>query len=95
MACVSVKFKDKKPSIDEIKNIWKEFKKAKIVIQTRTVGKAKMYKLNLENPVVEKFIDFYWTVVDSVVRKELDIKEEKTEHRVSEPVAMPVSAKSI
>lgn len=53
-----------------LKKIWKEFREKKIVTQTRNVGKAKMYKLNLKNPIVEKFIDFYWAVVDSVVRKE-------------------------
>ncbi len=76
-----------------LKSIWKEFKQKKIVIQTRNVGKAKMYKLNLKNPVVEKFIDFYWTVVESVVKKDLKIKEEKVEH--TGPIALPASAKSI
>jgi len=52
-----------------LKSIWKEFRQKKIVIQTRTVGKAKMYKLNLTNPVVEKFIDFYWAVIGAVVKK--------------------------
>lgn len=59
-----------------LKKIWKKFRQKKIVIQTRTVGKAKMYRLNLKNPVVDRFIDFYWAVVDSVVRRENDIKEE-------------------
>src|SRR3989339_231680 len=59
-----------------LKQIWKEFKEKKIVVQTRAVGKAKMYRLNLKNSVVIKFIDYYWAVVDSVVRKKLDIKEE-------------------
>ncbi|MBI3034955.1 hypothetical protein HYY71_01405 [Candidatus Woesearchaeota archaeon] len=52
-----------------LKEIWKEFKEKKIVVQTRAVGKAKMYRLNLKNPVVNKFIDYYWAVVDAVVRK--------------------------
>lgn len=76
-----------------LKTIWKEFKQKKTIVQTRTVGKAKMYKLNIKNPVVEKFIDFYWTVVDSVVRRELDIKEKKADY--SGPVSVPVSARSI
>lgn len=53
-----------------LKLLWKEFKQKKIVIQTREVGKAKMYKLNVKNPVVQKFIDFYWAVIDAVVHKE-------------------------
>ena len=62
-----------------LKQIWKEFKEKKTVMQTRVVGKAKMYRLNIKNPVVIKFIDYYWAVVDSVVRKKLDIKEESKE----------------
>ena len=62
-----------------LKEIWKEFKEKKTVVQTRAVGKAKMYRLNLKNPVVNKFIDYYWAVVDSVVERELGIKEESKE----------------
>ena len=57
-----------------LKNIWKEFRGKKIVLQTRVVGKAKMYRLNLKNPVVNKFIDYYWAVVESAVEKELGVK---------------------
>ncbi|MEA2037153.1 MAG: hypothetical protein U9O94_06580, partial [Nanoarchaeota archaeon] len=60
-----------------LKNIWKDFRQKGTVIQTRTVGKAKMYKLNLKNPVVKKFIDYYWAVVDSIVRKENNIGKEE------------------
>lgn len=83
-----------------LKKIWKEFKKKDIVTQTRTVGKAKMYKLNLKNPVVEKFIDFYWTVVDSVIRRENNIKKGTKEDykkaiHVSSIGAVPISAKNV
>ena len=78
-----------------LKAIWKEFKVKKTVIQTRAVGKAKKYRLNLKNPVVNKFIDYYWAVVDSAVRRENNIKEEEKETRSysSSVLAMPVSAK--
>lgn len=75
-----------------LKKIWKEFREKKIVVKTRTIGKAKMYKLNLKNPVVEKFIDFYWAVVSSAVRRGLNIKEEKTEHYSASSGHVPVSA---
>ena len=78
-----------------IKGIWKEFKEKKTVVQTRVVGKAKMYKLNLKNPVVNKFIDYYWAVVDSVVRRENKIKDEETQHHTSLAGAIPVSAKHV
>ena len=78
-----------------LKEIWGEFKKKNIVTQTRTVGKAKMYRLNLKNPVVNKFIDYYWAVVDSVVRRENKIKDEETPHHASLAGAIPVSAKHV
>src|SRR3989338_552855 len=60
-----------------LKEIWREFKEKKIVVQTRVVGKAKMYRLNIKNPVVNKFIDYYWAVVESVVEKKFDIKDKE------------------
>ncbi len=80
-------------SYTALKEIWKEFIKRKIVVHTRDVGKAKMYKLNRNNPQVEKFIDYYWAVVDSVVKMELDPKEEKEKHPAL--ISMPLSAKNI
>ena len=77
-----------------LKEIWKEFREKKIVIETRAVGKAKMYKLNLKNPVVNKFIDYYWAVVDSVVRRENNIKEENISCS-SSLIEMPISAKHL
>src|SRR3990167_9542489 len=59
-----------------LKEIWIEFKSKNIVIETRVIGKAKMYKLNLKNPIVDKFIDYYWAVVENVVRRENNIQEE-------------------
>ena len=80
-----------------LKGIWKEFKEKRIVIQTRVVGKAKMYRLNLKNPVVNKFIDYYWTVVESVVEKNVDkgkdAKIHKKDYRLVAPLA--VSARHI
>jgi len=57
-------------SYSALKEVWKEFVKREIVVHTRDVGKAKMYKLNRENILVEKFIDYYWSVVDLEVEKE-------------------------
>ena len=57
-------------SYTALKEIWKELIKRNIVIHTRNVGKAKMYKLNRENPQVEKFIDYYWSVINSEIDKE-------------------------
>lgn len=57
-----------------LKQFWPEFVKRRIVKQTRIVGKAKMYKLNIENPEIKQFMKFYWTVIDretdKIVEKE-------------------------
>ena len=58
-------------SYTALKEIWKEFIKRKIVTNTRNVGKAKMYKLNRETPQVEKFIGYYWSIIDSEIDKQL------------------------
>ena len=84
-----------KVSYTTLKRLWKAFRKKKIVIETRIIGKAKMYKLNLENPVVEKFIDFFWEVIDN----ELGIKEKNkvnNEHISSGPVGVgSISARKV
>ncbi len=59
-------------SYTALKEIWKEFVKRNIVIHTRDVGKAKMYQLNRDNSQVEKFVDYYWSVVSSEVEKNLE-----------------------
>ncbi len=53
-----------KVSYATIKNIWKEFIKEKRVVFTRNVGKAKMYKLNVTNPIIKKFIEYYWKIIE-------------------------------
>jgi len=70
-------------SYTALKEIWKEFVNRKIVIHTRDVGKAKMYQLNRENPQVEKFSEYYWSVVNSEANKQLNIE-------TSIPVSSPI-----
>ena len=71
-------------SYTALKEIWKEFVNRKIVIHTRDVGKAKMYQLNRENPQVEKFTDYYWSVVNSEANKQLNTQ---TSVQVSPPTS--------
>ena len=78
-----------------LKEIWKDFREKNIVVETRIVGKAKMYKLNLKNTVVNKFIDYYWAVVDSVVRRENNIKDEEKESLRASVSAIPVAARNV
>ncbi len=80
-----------------LKSVWKEFREKRIVLETRIVGRAKMYKLNLKNPVVNKFIGYYWAVIDSAIRRDNNIKsgEEKFPASSSSGIVMPVSAKHV
>ncbi len=52
-----------------LKLFWNDLVIRKIVTQTRAVGKAKMYKLNKENPEVIEFIKFYWLVVERETKR--------------------------
>ena len=58
-----------------LKLFWKNLEENKIVKQTRVVGKAKMYRLNSDNPVVKKFRDFYWETTKHSVHEELNEKK--------------------
>mgnify|MGYP001583054214 CR=1 FL=1 len=66
--------KNAKIGYTTLKLLWKTLVDRKIVIQTRTVGKAKMYKLNQENPEVKEFIKLFWLVIeretDRLLKKE-------------------------
>lgn len=52
-----------------LKLFWSKLEKEKIIKQTRTVGKAKMFKLNLENPIVKNFKNFYWNITKQKVHE--------------------------
>jgi len=56
--------KHSKVSYAMLKIIWKEYIKEKRVIFTRNVGKAKMHKLNVQNPIIKKFIEYYWKIIE-------------------------------
>ena len=42
-----------------LSRLWNEFIKLNIVVQTREIGKAKLFKLNEENPAVTELIGVY------------------------------------
>ncbi|MBS3098507.1 hypothetical protein J4209_06980 [Candidatus Woesearchaeota archaeon] len=56
--------KHSKVSYATLKNVWGEFVKEKRVVFTRFVGKAKMYKLNVKSPIIKKFIEYYWKIIE-------------------------------
>lgn len=89
--------KNSKISYSSAKRLIKDFLKKGIVIQTREIGNAKMYKLNIESGVVKRFIDFFWAVIDS----ESELNKERGKISVKDysstaPTAIgSISAKSI
>ena len=55
-----------------LKLFWTKLEKEGIVVNTRTVGKAKMYNLNLINPIIKKFRDFYWETTKQKVHEKVE-----------------------
>lgn len=49
--------------------------KYRLVVRTRTIGRAKLYKINKDNPIAKKFIDLY----DTLIIEALKIKSETAE----------------
>ena len=58
-----------------LKLIWPKLEKNEIIKQTRMVGKAKMYQLNLENPIIKRFKIFYWDITKTVTMKDMNNKQ--------------------
>ena len=79
-------------SYTALKKIWKEFSQRRIVTKTRDVGNAKLYKLNTRNPIVKKFIEYYWAVVESAVEEKLRIKSKDKTHEESYRASAPLPA---
>ena len=57
-----------------LKLFWRNLEANRIVKLSRVVGKAKMYQLNLNNPIVKKFRDFYWETTKHSIHEELQPK---------------------
>ncbi len=54
-----------------LKLFWPKLEAEKMVKNTRTVGNAKMYRLNDANPVVRKLKELYWVVTKRAVREKI------------------------
>ena len=59
--------------------IWDQLIKNKIIIPTRTIGKSKLYKLNIENPKIKKLME----IDDMLILEELRNKVEKHKVKVT------------
>ena len=63
-----------------LKLFWSKLENQGIVVNVRTIGKAKMYKLNLSNPIIKKFRDFYWETTKQKVHEKLKEEELIVKH---------------
>jgi len=55
--------------------VWKELEKKKTVVHTRDIGRAKLYKLNTNNPTVQKLIKLHWEIIKTETDKILGKKK--------------------
>ena len=53
--------------------VWKILEDLGIVVETRKVGRAKMYKLNKNNPIVQKFIELDNAISEYYARRFTEI----------------------
>src|SRR3989338_2248230 len=51
-----------------VKILVKKLEQDKWLVPTRKISKIILYKLNVQNPEVSKFIDFYWEVIDNSIK---------------------------
>ena len=78
-----------------IKILIKKLVKDKWVVPTRKISKIVLYKLNVNNPEVKKFIEFYWEVIENEVKGH-DKESSKTDFKsASSSRGMALSAKTV
>jgi len=58
--------------------IWDILIRNKIIVHTRDIGKAKLFKLNIENPKIKKLIELY----DMLILEELKKHTEKQKIKI-------------
>ena len=68
-----------------LSSAWENLEKPGLVIETREVGRAKMYKLNLEHAVVKKFIELDNAICDFYASQ---LEEQET---ASDPRLIPAA----
>jgi len=53
---------------------WKELGRKKVVVHTRDIGRARLYKLNAEDPTVQKLVKLHWEIIKTETDKMLSRK---------------------
>ncbi len=64
------------------------------IILTRSVGRAQLYKLNVQSKKVQKFIEFYWGVVNEEVEQLPEFKK-TTSRSFNAHITVPAVTKSV
>ncbi len=59
---------------------WKKLLENQAVIHTRDIGKAKLFKLNTQDPTIQKMILLHWEI----------LKEETNKHLAKQKIALEV-----
>ena len=59
--------------------VWDNLIKNRIIVHTRIIGKAKLYKLNKDNFVIKKLIE----IDDKLIMEDLKIRSEKQKIKVT------------
>lgn len=54
--------------------VWKELEKRNAIVRTRIIGRAKLYKLNVGDPTVQKLIKLHWEIIKTETDKMLSEK---------------------
>ena len=62
--------------------LWSKIEKLKLLVHTRNIGNAKLFKLNTKNPYVKNLIELFDKLINeefkkSIVEKELEQKVSK------------------
>ena len=50
---------------------WKELERKKVVVHTRDIGRARLYKLNTQDPTVQKLVRLHWEIINAETDKVL------------------------
>jgi len=55
--------------------LWTEIEKSKLVVRTRNIGNAKLFKLNMSNPYVKDLIEMFDNLINKEFKKSRIEKE--------------------
>ena len=64
-----------KVSYSNLMLIWPELMKTDIILQTRIVGKSKMFKLNEKNPIAQELSRLQWSIAKFIIHKKMGMQE--------------------